>query len=505
MCPPPMRSVRSAGGQHCLKEFVMPIDLGAPLTWTKGDSDALRMLQNLQGNILKGHGRDFVSVILFRLDPGRQLESRRMLRELANYHLTSAYRQLIDAERFKRNGEGGGAFAHLALAYKGYEALQMTSCAPTDEDFRSGMKSDESLSALKDPPVHEWETPFWESIHGVVVAAHEIEEESKILAATIKSLIETRGGTVIHIQGGSVLRNAAGEGIEHFGYVDGRSQPLFLQEDIDSERSAGGTSRWDPAFPLGSVLVKDPGTTDAVSFGSYLVFRKLEQRVRDFKYREQAIADKLGLVGDDRELAGALIVGRFEDGTPVTLSNVPRRLRPPNDFNYSGDPGSRCPFHAHIRKVNARGTGGAELESEERGHLMPRRGIAYEDVRRQTHPDALPDAGSLAEFNRTVAPLLPNHGVGLLFMAYNARIARQFKFTQVSWANNPEFPLQPAGRHGLDPLIGQGTSVSDDQKIPMEWDNPLASRNSDVAFSGFVKMKGGEYFYSPSLTWLRDL
>ncbi|RYI87578.1 MAG: hypothetical protein EON47_22225, partial [Acetobacteraceae bacterium] len=28
---------------------------------------------------------------------------------------------------------------------------------------------------------------------------------------------------------------AAPEGVEHFGYVDGRSQPLFLAEDVEAE------------------------------------------------------------------------------------------------------------------------------------------------------------------------------------------------------------------------------------------------------------------------------
>jgi deferrochelatase/peroxidase EfeB len=31
--------------------------------------------------------------------------------------------------------------------------------------------------------------------------------------------------------------------------------------------------------------------------------------------------------------------------------------------------------------------------------------------------------------------------VGLLFMAYNATIGQQFKFTQQVWANNKNFPV----------------------------------------------------------------
>ena len=202
------------------------------------------------------------------------------------------------------------------------------------------------------------------------------------LAATIKELVVGAGGAILHVQHGKALRNSAQEGMENFGYIDGRSQPLMLQEDIDAETSSAGTSRWDPTFPLNTVLLKDPGTTDTTSFGSLFVFRKLEQAVKNFKTREQQVADILGLTGDDRELAGAMIVGRFEDGTPVALSKAARGGKPPNNFNYSGDAGIRCPFHGHVRKTNPRGTGGAEPEALERKHIMARRGIPFEDVKR---------------------------------------------------------------------------------------------------------------------------
>lgn len=483
----------------------MPINLTAPLAWTRASPDELRMLQSLQGNILKGHGRDFTVNVFFSLDPERQLESRRMLRTLANLHVTSAHRQLLDARRFKETGAGGGAFVHVALAYQGYIALGCENSAPTDADFRLGMKSEGSRAALNDPDLDQWEAPFRHDIHGVVLVAHETEARVAALTATIRELVEHCGGTVIHVQHGKALRNAEGIGIEHFGYVDGRSQPLLLQEDIDAEIASAGNLMWDPAFPLSTALVRDPGANDPVSCGSFFIFRKLEQHVHDFKEREQKIADRLGLTGADRDLAGALIVGRFEDGTPVTLSDVASGGTPPNDFSYSGDPGLRCPFHAHIRKANPRGSGGAGSEAQERSHMMPRRGIPFEDMRRPTHPEELPEAANLAEFRERVAPLLPRSGVGLLFMAYNAEIARQFMFTQRSWANNPRFPQQPPGVHGIDPVIGQGDNNPGEQRLPRRWDDPSAGTTANVAFSGFVKMRGGEYFFSPSLTFLRTL
>ncbi len=493
----------------------MPANLARPLSWKSAEDDELLMLQSLQGNILKGHGRHFTANIFFTLDPKRAKEARRMLRELANFHLVSAYRQLIDADAFKNagkkeeGGRGGGAFTHLALSVDGYTAIEKADVAPTDPEFRRGMKDAGSLRDLADPDVDTWEPEFRATIHGVVIAAHETASETAKLADRIRGLIEKAGGTVF-IQRGATLRNAAGEGIEHFGYVDGRSQPLMLAEDIEEERKRTGTNRWNPAFPLSLALVPDPGVeNDPTAFGSYLVFRKLEQRVRAFKTREQTIADTLGLKGAEaRELAGALLVGRFEDGTPVTLSDEARGAKPANNFDYTGDPGLRCPFHAHIRKTNPRGSGGTDPdlkkgEAQERLHLMPRRGIPYEDARREVHPAELPAAKDSREFARKVAPKLPEKGVGLLFMAYNSDLGRQFKFTQAAWANATDFPVSPKGPHGLDPVIGQGPLTPNEQKLPKVWDGK--EMTDGVDFGGFVHMKGGEYFFSPSLTFLLDL
>jgi len=477
--------------------------LTAPLKWTAANQNELKMLQNLQGNILKGHGRNFTANIFFAFGAEKTPEARRLLRELANYHLTSAHRQLTDTQRFKKTGLGGGDFCHLALSFGGYAALGLTDKAPDDADFRAGMKDPSSLDALQDE-IQKWEDEFTADIHAVLLAASETEAGAAALAARLRKQLIDAGCEIIHIQTGKAVFNAAGEGIEHFGYVDGRSQPLMLVEDIEAEAEAG-LSRWDPAFPLNTALVKDPGVDDSLSFGSYFIFRKLEQRVRDFKTREQEIADRLQLAGEARELAGAMLVGRFEDGTPVTLSDEPRGLKPPNDFNYDGDPGSRCPFHGHIRKTNPRGTGGAEPEANERQHLMARRGIPFEDVKRPVHPSELPEIEDMAGFDRDVKPGLPEYGVGLLFMAYNADIGRQFKFTQKNWVNNAGFPFQPNGPHGMDPVIGQGPIAPNVQKLPKQWDRLDQGTEQDVDFGGFVIMRGGEYFFSPSLSFLKGL
>src|SRR5205807_52845 len=116
---------------------------------------------------------------------------------------------------------------------------------------------------------------------------------------------------------------------------------------------------WNATFKPSQFIVADPNGPTPLSAGSYFVFRKLEENVRGFNAAE----DDLGkaLFGDTAkqdllDRAGAMVIGRFEDGTPLVLSKDGLAKTPPNDFNFDGDvDGAKCPFHAHIRKVNPRG------------------------------------------------------------------------------------------------------------------------------------------------------
>jgi len=107
--------------------------------------------------------------------------------------------------------------------------------------------------------------------------------------------------------------------------------------------------------------------------------RKLEQNVKGFVGAVTALAGKLGLDAysaetgvDGTELAGAFAIGRFRDGTPVVVQKIPG-LHEDDQFNFSfsDDPeGGRCPYHAHIRKLNPR-----DDASHARQHRIARRGI----------------------------------------------------------------------------------------------------------------------------------
>jgi len=54
------------------------------------------------------------------------------------------------------------------------------------------------------------------------------------------------------------------------------------------------------------------------------------------------------------EIAGAFVVGRFKDGTPVThYSNSNPRIQLAIILTIKATHGTRCPFHAHIRRLTS--------------------------------------------------------------------------------------------------------------------------------------------------------
>ncbi len=172
-----------------------------------------------------------------------------------------------------------------------------------------------------------------------------------------------------------------------------------------------------------------------------------------------------------------MVVGRFENGTPVTLHGTPVVQPPPNDFNYSEDPnGERCPFRAHIRKTNPRGDLVRQRgipEGAERDPIMARRGITYGKRILQSN-------GDFAEDDR------PNGDVGLLFMAYMADISAQFEFTQETWVNNLDFVVDG---NGLDPIIGQVASGVVVNEVSWKDGYKAGAAQHLFDFHGFVTLK----------------
>lgn len=463
----------------------MPLPpLNTTLAWKGPDINVAALLDDLQANILKGHGRNHTVNLFLQFDPAKQGAIKGAIHQLSG-HLKTAKQQLQEAEDFKTSKKDGGTVRCFMMTFAGYQALGVAAKAPPTPPgsaFQSGMKA--RTVVLADPAPAAWDAHFNQNIHAMLLLADEDTERLQAERDSVLNSLKAVGVTLVGEEQGNQQHNDRGDGVEHFGYVDGRSQPLLLTEDVEHERAAtDGTSMWDPAFPADQVLVTNAGAL----LGSFFVFRKLEQNVFAFKRKEQDLSVALGLTGDDRELAGAMMVGRFEDGTPVVLRNKAGIGGDvPNNFNYSDDAtGVKCPFHSHIRKTNPRGSGGAESQLLERGHIMARRGITYGE-----REDGMGDR--------------PEEKVGLFFMSYQKSLENQFEFTQSTWANNPGFPIVPAPQPGIDPVIGQGANPVGTQQTPRQWGNPATLKTSSN-FAGFVKMKGGEYFFAPVISALRSL
>ncbi len=485
------------------------LNLNQTLSWTKSRSgkDAaaaseLAMLNDLQGNIVKGHGRHYTSNLFVNFAPAKAAQGKQFLASVG-VQLTDALHQLIAAQTFKNGGKGAGNFYALFLSSTGYDALGEQAAKPTGKAFTDGMKA---RPDLKDPPSTAWDAHFSREVHAMIlIAAETLEARDQARDAMVARIAATGGAVVLLNPGfaedGNAILNDDGNGIEHFGYVDGRSQPLALQEDLHEESTQnGGISEWDPAIPLSQLLVPCPGGKLAVSHGSYFVFRKLDQRVRAFKEFEKTLAASIETREHMRpdeigERMGASVVGRFENGTPVTMFGAEQSPIPKgpvgviNNFNYSADPaGLKCPFAGHIRKSNPRGD-----VPGSKSHLMARRGIPYGQRTDDPNGDTTSDK--------------PEGDVGLLFMAYQSSLEAQFEFTQASWVNNVGFarPLVQSGTQtGIDPLIGQPATPSG-QRWPLIYGiSETTGANSDD-FSGFVTMRGGEYFFAPSISYIKSL
>jgi Dyp-type peroxidase family len=466
------------------------------------------MMARTQCNILKSHGRDFTVHLFLRFTGDDAAQTRSLLGEVATKYVTSAWKQYEESEAWTKDRTPGGLVGSLLLTASGYEALGFDPQRFDETDgnsaFRGGMKrrgfdlfGTITDTSNKDPDPEAWEAGYQDEIHAMFLLADEEDFKDRLAAAEqdVRDRLAPVA-QVVHVEYGNTLRNerpkAAGKAeperkgqpIEHFGYVDGRSNPLFFQSDIEADRIGGGTDEWDPSAALELVLVHDPlveDVEDTASCGSYLVFRKLEQNVEGFELGVRDLASKLGMAPD---LAGAMVVGRFKDGTPLALSGVDG-LHDLNNFNYADADrgGGKCPFHAHVRKVNPRGTTPFTCSGSERSRRIARRGIPYGGKVEDGPP--------------------PREGVGLLFMCYQADINHQFEFIQRTWADNPNFPrnlILPDT--GDDPLIGQDSDANAAQKWPTAWNGNERKR---LTFGGYVTLKGGEYFFAPSITFLESL
>jgi deferrochelatase/peroxidase EfeB len=322
--------------------------------------------------------------------------------------------------------------------------------------------------------------------------------------------------------------------VEPFGFVDGISQPVVDWEG--KRRIKGDQLTYSNVVALGEFLLGysneyneftdrpllDPSSRAASELlpaldqpqrkdlgrnGTYLVMRQLEQDVRGFwQYMDRTS-------GSDPEKSkrlAAAMVGREMNGTPLMpLQNDPiegvgkdNKDRCYNQFTYDSDPdGARCPIGAHIRRANPRN---ADFSNRVKGfisHLIHAFGFGRKGIR--------DDLMSPTRFHRLIRrgreygpglsppdalqPRSPNpHERGLHFICLNSNISRQFEFVQGAWLMSAKF--NGVGDES-DPVLGLTKTFS----RPRE--NGLRERCNDLP--QFVRVRGGAYFFLPSVRALR--
>lgn len=427
---------------------------------------------------------------------------------------------------------------NIAFTYQGLKALGLptASLMGFPQEFIMGMKKRKAILGDDGPSDPEHWDKVWSEDQDVHVAmainGQKIEyvEESY---QWVKSQIDGSDGGVVLLTGhrgddgqqdlpfqdASILYDEKGQPCakEHFGYTDGIGDPVFEGQITDEYRVAGRgkltrEGGWAP-LATGEFLLGHPDEAHEYPpapepillsrNGTFMVYRKLHENVASFERLLDAHAESFP---GGRELLAAKLSGRWRDnGAPV--ANTPDaaskaawderfkaavaakdertqdQMLADFRFDLMGD---KCPIGAHIRRINPRGslefgqdgaynTPGA---LDDRRRIL-RRGLPYGVVRKRSRDDG-------------------NHGV--IFMALNTSIERQFEFVQQQWINYANDSKEGSDK---DVLLGNHDADRSSKMVihadPKSGQPPYFVKE----IPRLVETRGGDYFFIPSMTALR--
>jgi Dyp-type peroxidase family len=480
-------------------------------------------MEDIQGFVMSGYAHlACVSYRLLRVDD--KVAARRWLTNLTNEVTTSEGKQEISC-------------LNVALTHHGLAQLGLTKDALDSFSlpFIEGMATPHRSRILGDSDENEparWDWGSNDASKAVDVLLLLFGKDEQTLDDVIRdqSAKFTQNGLT------EILALGAGrqpDSHEHFGFADGMGQPAiegtFQTRDAPARNviKAGEIllsyiNDYDqPANSPTVSLASDKngllphvieGTTDDPSTkrdlgrnGTYVVFRQLRQHpARLYHYLDEATRKPDGQLDPAASARlAAKMVGRWPEGAPLVLSpdGDNPALGTADDFGFrdSDARGFKCPIGSHIRRSNPRdslGPDGPTATKTANRHRILRRGRSY------GHRPA----------DRRVDDGIDR---GLHFLCLNSDIERQFEFVQQTWINNPVF----GGLNGeVDPLIGNinkteapavnpnpGPDNGDAQRdaIFTVQADPLRTRVHNL--ERFVTVKGGAYFFLPSIRALRYL
>jgi Dyp-type peroxidase family len=528
----------------------------------KRDHEPVLDVDQIQGNILAGFNKDNQTLIFLIIE--KPDEFCIWLRELIPFIATTdevlQFNRLFKMIRSRRKVESRtvlSTWLNIAFSFRGLGKIKPVDVGKfRDKAFRKGLAG--RSASLNDPRSGEGFQQNWliggennEADLVLIVASDSLEEmglavrriESWIYeGAEIDGKKVASGVKVIYKQKGATLPPPL-TGHEHFGFLDGVSQPGVKgiakesgelitpkQNPADHTQGKPGQDRlWPGEFVFG-YPGQDPKDPDKqgkeinagpswAKNGSYLVFRRLRQDVGGFHDFLRAEGNRLKL---GPELFGAKCVGRWASGAPIERAQQADNLEMSRDdcannaFNFQEGtvpklppPGSSgqctdhfpdhlakadklgavCPFSAHIRKVYPRDDVSLApkkkhhppSEANTEKHRLLRRGIPFGDP---FDPTVIPDDG-----NR-----------GLLFMAYQTSIVDQFEFVTKNWVNDPKFK---DGGSGHDPILGQSNNPDGSRDRFFSMKLPDHTNVTVRLEKDWVIPTGGGYFFAPSIDALK--
>src|ERR1700731_1394720 len=430
-------------------------------------------LHEIQATVLRPRPAPyFGSHILLRIDDAQA--GRAFLRRLTPY-VDSA------ADWWK----AANAWLAVGISYAGLGALGVPqeSLQSFPEAFREGMAA--RARHLGDEGVNDpknWESAYGKNqVHIGITAFSDSEEKRRLALVTAREQYEGFSGV-------SVLAmqdfGAQPGDLNSLGYKDGIDQPPIEGSGVDPLPGQGRPIKAGE-FILGypgeaGVFLPMPQPDLLGRNGTFVGFRKYQTRVGAFNRFLRAN----GSTEEERELLAAKLVGRWRSGAPLTLApevDNPAIGADPNrnnDFNYSNDPrGRQAPFGCHIRRMNPRDSKLTRL-TDVNLHRLIRRGTTY-------GPPYDPNAVSEADDQ------VP---CGAYFLFISAKAMVTIEFLQQEWVNDGNFIGIGDER---DPIIGlqeEGAVFT----IPKD---PVRRRAHGI--ETFNVLRGGEYFFMPSLSALR--
>lgn len=429
-------------------------------------------LDDIQSGVLRPRPTPYVATyIVFRIDDRKA--GRDLMRRVSEVVTSAANPTSPLAD----------TWVSVALTYQGLKALGVpqASLDSFSWEFRQGMAARYAdLGDTGESHPDKWEQPLGSSAPHVVLVA--VSPDSERLEAALNRARETYRGmsgvTAIWRQDCHALPNEK----EPFGFRDGISHPAIEGSGIP------GTNPLEKPLKAGEFVLgyqDEMGGTQKTEpeilgrNGTYVVFRKLHQRVAAFRKFVKANSKSAG----EEELLAAKMMGRWRSGAPLALCPVHddpalgADATRNNAFLYEADDpaGLKTPAGSHIRRTNPRD---ASIAGVARIHRMIRRGTAYGPL--------LPEG------------VLDDDGAdrGLMFAFVGAHLGRQFEFVQSQWINDGVFI---GAGDDKDPVIGSD-SKGVNFTLPRK---PLRKRFQGIP--QFVVTRGGEYCFMPGLRALRWL